>query len=149
MRPFALVACLVATAALGQSPPRVASLDWMSGTWVHEANGERVSENWLGPGHGLMVGANLTLGPGTRRFFEFMRVADTERGFSYFASPGGRPAVEFPLKEQGERRVVFEDPARDYPRRILYWREGEALRARIEGMKDGAAKSEEWRFERK
>jgi hypothetical protein len=32
-------------------------------------------------------------------------------------------------------------------RRILYWREGEALLARIEGEVSGQPRSREWRFE--
>ena len=31
-----LAVLLVSSAALAQTPARVASLDWMTGTWVHE-----------------------------------------------------------------------------------------------------------------
>jgi hypothetical protein len=136
-------------AACAQSPPaRVAALDWMAGTWVREDARERVAESWLGPGNGLMVAANLTTMPGGRKTFEFLRIADTAEGFSYFASPGGRAPVEFPMKSLADRKVVFENPAHDFPRRILYWRDGEALVARIEGSINGTARSEEWRFDR-
>ena len=137
-----LLALALPLPAAAQSLPRVASLDWMTGTWV--STGEaRVTESWIGPANGLMVAANLTAGPGGKRFFEFLRISDTTEGFSYFASPAGRPAVEFKMKSLEGRRVVFENPANDFPQRILYWRDGDALMARIEG-KDG--KSEEWRF---
>jgi len=43
---------------------------------------------------------------------------------------------------------VFEDPGRDFPRRILYWRDGDALMARIEGTINGQARAREGRFER-
>lgn len=119
----------------------------MSGTWVHKAEArETVSESWLGPGNGLMVAANLTTWPNGRKSFEFLRIADTTDGFSYYASPGGKVPVEFRLKESGNRRVVFENPAHDFPQRILYWRDGERLVARIEGTIKGKARSEEWRF---
>jgi hypothetical protein len=118
----------------------------MTGTWVHEAQGARVTESWVGPQNGMMVAANLSAWAGGKRFHEFLRIADTPEGFSYYASPGGRPAEEFKLLEIGERRVVFENPAKAFPRRILYWRDGDALMARIEGTVDGAAKAEEWRF---
>jgi hypothetical protein len=128
------------------SPARVASLDWMSGSWVQDGTSERVAETWLGPGNGLMVGVNLATWTSGRKSFEFLRIADTPSGPAYFASPGGRPPVEFRLKESGERRVVFENAAHDFPQRILYWREGEALVARIEGTAKGKERSEEWRF---
>lgn len=143
-------AALVALAlpALAQAP-RVSTLDWMAGTWVAESEREKVTETWLGPGNGLMVAANLTTRPNGRKSFEFLRIAETDTGFSYFASPGGKAPVEFMLKEQGERRVVFENAAHDFPQRILYWREGEALRARVEGKIRGEPRSEEWRFTRR
>ena len=147
MGPWIVALLLVSTTVLAE-PPRVASLDWMRGTWVHEGGGARVTESWIGPANGLMVAANLSAFPGGKRFHEFLRIADTDAGFSYFASPGGRAPEEFPLKELGDRRVVFENPSKDFPRRILYWRDGDALVARIEGTAQGAPRSEEWRFTR-
>ena len=138
----------LALPAFAQSP-RVAALDWMAGTWVAESEREKVTETWLGPGNGLMVAANLTTRPNGRKSFEFLRIADGEGGYSYFASPGGKTPVEFALKEQGERRVVFENAGHDFPQRILYWREGEALVARVEGTLRGEPRSQEWRFTRR
>ena len=147
MRSLMLV-LLLPVLAFAQAPARVASLTWMTGTWVHEADGSRVTESWVGPANGMMVAANLSAFPGGKRFHEFLRIADTPDGFSYYASPGGRAPEEFKLKELGERRVVFENPAKEFPRRILYWRDGDALMAKIEGTLNGAAKAEEWRFAR-
>lgn len=159
MRPLASLLCAalvsagvhatepVIVLAQGASPPRVASLGWLAGTWVRQAEGrEKVAESWLGPDNGLMVAANLTAWPNGRKSFEFLRIAETPEGFSYFASPGGRAPVEFKLKESGEGRVVFENAAHDFPQRVLYWREGERLVARIEGTVEGKERSQEWRF---
>ena len=136
---------LVSFGAFAQVP-RVAALAWMSGTWSSESEREKVTETWLGPSHGLMVAANLTTRGADRKSFEFLRIAETAEGFSYFASPGGRAPVEFKLRELGERRVVFENAAHDFPQRILYWRDGEALMARIEGTLRGTPRAIEWRF---
>ena len=136
----------ISGAALAQQPARVASLDWMTGTWTEVRGDQVVSESWLGPANGLMVAVNLTTRGPTRKSFEFLRIADTPDGFSYYASPGGRPPTEFKLKEQAAKRVVFENAAHDFPTRILYWRDGEYLVARIEGTIGGRDRSEEWRF---
>ena len=136
------------TLAVAQQPARVASLQWMAGTWAVSQGEETVTESWIGPGNGLMVAVNLTTSGTTRKSFEFLRIGDTPEGFSYFASPGGRPPVEFKMKEQAGQRVVFENPAHDFPRRILYWREGENLMARVEGAIGGKERNEEWRFSR-
>jgi hypothetical protein len=143
------LAALLLTPALAFAQARVESLDWLAGTWVQETPQEKVSESWLGPANGLMVAANLTARANGRKSFEFLRIGDTPEGFSYYASPGGKAPVEFKLKEAGERRVVFENAAHDFPQRVLYWREGDQLVARIEGVIRGKARTEEWRFNRK
>lgn len=139
---------LIATIASAQQAPRVATLDWLAGTWTQSKGDEVVTESWLGPGNGVMVAVNLTTRGPSRKTFEFLRIAETPEGFSYFASPGGRDPVEFKLKEQREQRVVFENASHDFPQRVLYWRDGDALVARIEGTIAGAEKSREWRFSR-
>jgi hypothetical protein len=145
-----IVAALVfaAQGAFGQSGPLVESLDWMTGSWVSASSKETVRETWHGPANGMLVAVNLTSSANGRATYEFLRIARTPAGFSYFASPGGRTPVEFPMKEAGERRVVFENPSHDFPRRILYWRDGASLMARVEGTLRGETRSEEWRFER-
>ena len=144
-RAIALLASLAVAAALAQDP-RVASLDCLAGTWVKDDGGEKVMESWVGPGNGMMVAANLSTWPNGRRTFEFLRIADTPQGMTYFASPGGRAPVEFRVRESGDKRVVFENLAHDYPQRISYWREGPLLVARIEGTLRGQKREEEWRF---
>src|SRR5689334_18870959 len=135
---------LSALPAWGQT--RVESLGWMTGSW-EQAGTERVMETWTPPSDGMMVGASLTTTPG-RRSFEFMRIVDTADGMSYLASPSGRsPPVEFKLRESGDKRVVFENPGHDFPQRIIYWKDGDLLAARIEGSRGGIAKSEEWKYQ--
>ena len=145
MLAFAMLA--FAAAALAQAP-RVASLDWMAGTWVSTTAEGTTTETWLGPGNGLMVSANLATWKSGRKFFEFLRIADTPEGFSYYAMPGGKPATEFKLKALEGRKVVFENLQHDFPQRVIYWRDGEALMARIEGTRGGKDQGEQWRFER-
>jgi len=111
-RALFLATLLVALPAAAQSQ-RVEALGWMAGSW-EQSGRERVMETWTAPANGMMVGASLTTSEG-RRSFEFMRIVDTKEGMSYLASPGGRPAVEFKLRETGDRKVVFENLGHDYP----------------------------------
>ena len=145
---LSFAACVLSCAMAYAQPPRVSALEWLSGTWVQASGEEHVTEAWLGPGNGTMVAANLTVGARGRRSFEFLRIADTEEGFSYYASPGGRASVEFKLKEIADRRVVFENAAHDFPQRVLYWREGEELVARIEGTVGGRQRHRSWRYKK-
>jgi hypothetical protein len=143
-----LAALLLATGLAHAQSGHVASLAWMAGSWTHVDGGQRVMESWVGPANGMMAAVNLTAYAGGKRSFEFLRIVDAGESMSYHASPGGRAPVEFKLKELGEKRVAFENPAHDYPKRIAYWMEGHQLVARVEGNVKGELKSEEWRFNR-
>jgi hypothetical protein len=146
IRTLLAAALLTAAGAVFAQANRVASLDWMAGNWAQETGKEKVMEAWVGPGNGLMAAVNLTTMPGGRKTFEFLRIADTADSMSYFASPGGRPPVEFRFKESGDKRVVFENLGHDYPQRIIYWKDGDLLAARIEGNVRGNARAEEWKL---
>jgi uncharacterized protein DUF6265 len=126
----------------------VAKLGWMSGHWVQKNDKEEVQESWLGPRGNTMVATNLTTTAGRGPTFEFLRIGVKDGRIVYFAMPGGRPATEFPLQAMTESSVVFENPSHDYPTRIIYRKDGDALIARVEGKRRGADASEEWRFER-
>jgi hypothetical protein len=39
---------------------------------------------------------------------------------------------------------VFANPQHDFPQRILYWRDGDALCAAVEGALQGEETREEW-----
>ena len=146
-RLFAAALLLATLPAFGQIT-RASSLDWMAGTWVQEKPGEKVTESWIGPTGGTLVGVNLSQWP-DRLTFEYLRISDLPDGMIYYASPIGGKPVEFKFKEAGDKRVVFENKEHDFPQRIIYWREGDKLAARVEGDVQGRTRSQEWYFSRK
>lgn len=127
----------------------VEALAWLAGAWIETREGTVIEEQWMAPRGGVMVGMSRSTGPDGKAFFEFMRIAPSAAGLSYFASPLGREPAEFGLVRLEERRVVFENRAHDFPQRIIYWQErtGE-LRARIEGTVDGKPQSADYRWSR-
>jgi hypothetical protein len=140
---------LLGALAAGPAPAQdLSKLGFMTGNWVQKSEREEVQESWLGPRGNTMVATNLTMTTGRGPSFEFLRIGVKDGKVVYFASPGGRPPVEFPAREIGDGSVVFENPANGYPTRISYRRDGDALVARIEGKRQGADASEEWRFTR-
>ena len=62
--------------------------------------------------------------------------------------PQARPATEFAAVEQSASKIVFQREGEDFPQRVMYWRDGENLMARIEGALRGQPRSREWRYER-
>jgi hypothetical protein len=134
--------------ALNLHAEEIDQLQWMSGTWTQKKGEETVQESWLGPRGAMMAAVNLTSSAKRKTEYEFLRIAATPTGLSYFASPGGKTPVEFKMKEMADKRVVFENLAHDFPQRIIYWLESDgAMKARIEGTVQGKPRAMEWRFE--
>ncbi len=123
-------------------------LSWMSGYGLSCDEGREVSETWTDPRGGLMAGHAVTL-EGGRASFELSRIAPTSRDetdVAYFAGVGGAPAVVFPAVEAGGTRVVFENAGHDFPQRVIYEREGDVLKARIEGHMGDQQQAMAWEY---
>jgi hypothetical protein len=148
---FSFVAPLVLAAATAVPPPLpadVSGLGWMEGRWTGTKDGLAMEEIWTSPAGGALVGLHKDV-KGARVSFEFLRIAVAEGGgVTYFAMPRGASATPFALVEASGERAVFENKEHDFPQRILYWREGERLHARIEGTLKGKPASEEWSWTR-
>ena len=133
------------TAVLIQATPSP-DLSWMSGYWLDCSAGREVSETWSDPRHGLSVGHAVTVSDDGVSF-EVSHIGPTPQGFAYVAQPGGAPPTVFVLTESAPGRAVFANAENDFPTRVIYEREGDTLRARIEGEIGGEARSMAWRFE--
>lgn len=131
------------------APGRLASLAWLAGSWARDSAGVRTEEHWMAPGGGLMVGMARSIAGGRVRSYEFLRIRESGDTVAYLASPGGRPPTRFPLKEMGDRWVVFENPTHDFPQRISYRLGADGrLTGRTEGMLRGRLEAEEWVWSR-
>ena len=134
-------------AALGAAAPAadVERLGWLEGRWVGEKDGVSMEELWTAPRGGALLGLHSDVKAGRLVSWEFLRIADSGEGLTYFASPRSATPTPFRLVEIGERRAVFENRQHDFPQRILYWLDAQgALHARIEGPQGGQTVSEEW-----
>jgi hypothetical protein len=138
-----LASCIV----LGQTG--AGRLRWMAGCWSGQSGPIRFEEYWTRPAGGLMLGAARTLREGRVVFHEFMRIE--ERGGEVVYTPrigSAEKPVAFRLVRQSESEVVFENPAHDFPQRILYTKSAEGLAARIEGTDKGSARTEDFPMRR-
>ena len=138
MRKIALFALLfVSLSAAAADLP-----SFMTGSWRDDAGGE---EHWTSAKGSLMTGMHRDVHANGGVSFEFLRIEKTKDGsLVYLAMPSGHPATPFPLKSITDTKVVFENPQHDFPQRIIYWREGAKLCARVEGTMNGKAAGEEW-----
>ena len=136
-----------AVLAAQATKPALTDLAWMAGSWTGESRGIQMEEHWTAPKGNSMVGIHRDVGKGRTMLFEFLRIEQQGDQLVYLSMPNGRsPATPFPLKEISGTRVVFENPKHDFPQRVIYWKDGNDLRARIEGTMNGKAGSEEWRW---
>lgn len=139
----AVAALLLQTAAPAAAPP---DLSWMSGYWLDCSNGREVAEAWSEERAGLRVGWNLTVSRSGRPGFEVSHIATLPQGFAYVAQPSGAPPTAFVMSDSGPNHVVFSNAENDFPNHIRYERDGDVLKARIDGTIDGQARSVSWSF---
>lgn len=116
----------------------VADLGWLAGCWERSDADPGSVEHWTAPAGGVMLGMSRTMRDGVAVFWEFLVLRDGEDGgVELTAHPSGQEGGTFLLVESGPDSVVFGNDAHDFPQRILYRRDGDALHGRIEGRIDG------------
>ncbi len=125
--------------------PRSSPLDpltWLAGCWELRV-GDRIGhEQWMAPAGGQMLGMSRTMVGGVLRSWEYVRIQEIDGVVSYAAQPGGAPVTVFPGRSITDSMTVFEQPAHDFPQRIIYRRVGtDSLFARIEGDVNGQARA--------
>ena len=109
-----------------------------------DERGSSTEEHWIAPKGGIMLGVNRGVSRNGKASFEFLRIAETPDGITYFASPGGKEPTPFLLKESTADSVTFENPDHDFPQRVVYRKVDGNLIARIEGSINGKVQSMEW-----
>lgn len=139
-------ACVTAHAQADAFAP----VAWLAGCWSPQGREAGSAEQWMAPAGGVMLGMARTLRNGRVVEFEFMQIrVDADGRLRFIAQPQGRPPTEFPLLRHGEAEAVFENPAHDFPQRVLYRREAaDRLVARIEGLRNGQARGIDFPMQR-
>jgi hypothetical protein len=123
-------------------------LAWLAGCWERRTPAEVVSEQWMRPEGGLMTGMSRTV-RGKSVEFEFQRIFERDGALVYAAQPSGAAAVEFMARSSSPGAIRFENPAHDFPQRIIYQRgTADSLFARIEGESNGRTTGIDYRLAR-
>lgn len=125
-----LSACISAPKAV---PENANHLDWLTGCWQSEEGDTR--EIWSTSEGGYLFGYSVVFHEGQAVFFEQMRIDPGETP-TFNAYPRGTGPSAFPAVEIEDQSVTFANAAHDYPQKILYYRDGDDLRARISKIDD-------------
>ena len=118
-------------------------LAWLKGCWTSNHDGRTITEHWLKPAGGTMLGISRTVADGKMVEFEFMQIrAEANGEIRFIAKPSGQPEATFKLIKGGEREVIFENPKHDFPQRVIYRLQTDgSLLGRIEGVSQGKEKA--------
>eukprot|EP01034_Spumella_vulgaris_P013587 gene13587-17343_t len=130
--------------------PTLATLAWFTGSWTLERNGRVVTENWLPPAGGTMLGVGRTVAKGQTVAYEFVVLREGANGeITYTAKPSGQAEASFKLVRGTATEAVFENPEHDFPQRVIYTLQSDGgLLAAIEGTKNGKTRRIEFPYRR-
>jgi hypothetical protein len=130
-----------------QAAAKVEDLAWMAGDWQTTPGKMQSEEHWTQPAGGTLIGMSRTLAGGKTVFFEYLRIEARADGIYYVAHPKARPGTDFKLTRTSTQEVVFENPAHDFPKRIIYRKNADgSLTARVEGDGTEKEKPQEFHF---
>jgi Domain of unknown function (DUF6265) len=115
----------------------VKDVSWISGCWESSRGGRHIVEQWTPPEGGTMLGMSRTVVNGKTSEYEFLMIREGTNGLEYVARPSGQPEATFTAVRLSADEVVFENPAHDFPTRIIYRRQAPGLTAAIEGSANG------------
>lgn len=136
---------VLAGTAAGQTAARsLSDLRFMSGCW-ESAPGKKMqtSEQWMKPVGGMMLGMGRTVADGKAVDYEFMRIEQRGADIFFIARPrANKEDTEFKMVAGSATEAVFENPAHDFPQRVIYRlaKDG-SLAPRIEGTVNGKTKA--------
>lgn len=109
-------------------------LRWLAGCWEARRGARTITEMWMAPDAGLMMGASRTVAGGQVRATEQLKLEFAGGRLAYVALPSGQAETRFEATDVSDSGFVVENPAHDFPKKIIYRRRGaDSLVARIEG----------------
>jgi hypothetical protein len=135
-------------ASAGDASP-IGRLGWLAGCWQREAGASTTEEQWMRPRGRLMLGMSRTVRGDSTVEYEQLRIADERGTLVYHALPSGQSPTAFRAASVSDSVVTFENPAHDFPQRIIYRQAGsDSLHARIEGTRGGRTRGVDFRMRR-
>ena len=147
---IALLSVALAPAAVRAEDAQLERLSWLAGCWAAEKGEAGSVEHWLPLAGGPMLGIGRTVGNGRTGEHQFMQIRRDAQGRPVFiAQPSRQKEATFLATSIGERAVTFENPAHDFPQRVIYRAVGDSgLAARIEGTRNGASRGIDFPMQR-
>jgi hypothetical protein len=139
--PCAVALSLVAISASASDCNSLSSVQWLLGEWLAEGGKSTWRESWtaVGPRTWEVRGVETSKADPGKQGVEELRLVEMGGGVFYVAKVShNEMPVAFRLVECGSDRLVFANPAHDFPRRLEYDRKADGrLSVRVS---DGASR---------
>jgi hypothetical protein len=140
----------VRSVAAPETKMALTTLSWLAGAWTSDGRGRQITEQWMSPAGGTMLGMSRTVSQGRTVEYEFLLLRVEANGdINYVAKPSGQAEAAFKLMRASAVEAVFENLQHDFPQRITYTlKDGGQLTAAIEGTKNGKTRRIEFNYQR-
>jgi hypothetical protein len=133
-----------------QTPRPLAALAFMAGCWRGDAGVDKtIEEQWTAADSDVMLATTRYLddNTGRTRSWEYSRIVVDSAGIALLPAPRGNQQGRFRLTATTAGEARFEDPAHDFPKRIIYRRvDARRLTVRVDGG-EGDREAQEFRLE--
>ncbi len=147
---LAFAASLAAVPCAAQDRP-LAALAFMAGCWRGDAGVDRsIEESWTAADSDVMLATTRYLDDNSAltQGWEFSRIVADSAGIVLYPAPMGNAQGRFRLVPSRPGEASFQDPAHDFPKRIIYRRvDAGTLHVRLDGG-EGDREGIELRLER-
>lgn len=130
----------------------VENSNWLIGRWENNSKEGNLSEFWTKANDSTLHGECYFVIEKDTVFGEKVELMQRGNDFIYEASvakQNDEKPVPFKLTSSSDKEMIWENPAHDYPNKIVYNKVGnDSLVAEIFGTKDGKAKSETFKMKK-
>lgn len=142
---FAVVAGLIFSFTLIKKGSLVKPFNWLEGSWSMKAKRGTIIESWKASHDSSMLGTSKMISlTGGERVLENLELAFTAGNYYYISrvnEQNNGEAVKFKLTSYSEKGFVAENPAHDFPKRIVYQLvSADSLHAYIDDALEGTKK---------
>ena len=124
MTTAALTLALLIPQVVASQSPTVTSLTWLNGCWERTTRTGRGIEQWTPGASGELIGRARLISDAGDRETERLRIFRRGDSLMYEAHPVDQQLTLFALRSYSADSLVFENPAHDFPQRIVYHRVG-------------------------
>jgi hypothetical protein len=136
-----LLMCCSSPRDAKNEPLMIDQANWLVGVWNFESNGKQAYEMWKQVNDSIYAGKSYSLVDGDTISSEYMKLVQQSDEIYYIPTVVGQNTgrhVTFKLTLIHPGKLVFENPAHDFPQVIVYEKiSDDSLVAQVSGMMKG------------